>query len=236
MIIKRLAVGIKNQDWFVVTVEIMIVVIGIFIGLQVDDWNQSRKENVQSELFLKQLNMDIESELLSIKGAIGVHEAHITNGKLAVRFLEGEDIFNEYQVKIESALELIHHIPKPQFMHGNMNSLMLGEGWVAIKDQAIIVKLKSLMGRLGNAIGIYNNIEDKIDEITTQNRYLIGFSIAKDNVIKLSYDVDKLQKSANFKIALHNTVVLHWYAMRQLNRMVSILEEYKTEQLSKPHN
>jgi hypothetical protein len=31
MIIKRLAKGIRSQDWFVVTVEIMIVVVGIFI-------------------------------------------------------------------------------------------------------------------------------------------------------------------------------------------------------------
>ncbi len=42
MIIKRLATGIKEQDWFVVMVEVMIVVVGIFIGLQVDDWNEGR--------------------------------------------------------------------------------------------------------------------------------------------------------------------------------------------------
>ncbi|MFT4630918.1 MAG: hypothetical protein ACI8PV_002051, partial [Dinoroseobacter sp.] len=39
MIIRRLTESIKQQDWFVATIEIMIVVVGIFIGLQVDDWN-----------------------------------------------------------------------------------------------------------------------------------------------------------------------------------------------------
>ena len=42
MILNRLAKGIKNQDWFVVVLEIFIVVIGIYIGLQVDDWNKAR--------------------------------------------------------------------------------------------------------------------------------------------------------------------------------------------------
>jgi hypothetical protein len=37
MILRRFAKGFKNQDWFVVQVEIITVVIGIFIGLQADD-------------------------------------------------------------------------------------------------------------------------------------------------------------------------------------------------------
>lgn len=43
MILRRLAEGIQSQDWFTVLVEIMIVVVGIFLGLQVDDWNEERR-------------------------------------------------------------------------------------------------------------------------------------------------------------------------------------------------
>ena len=42
MILRRLAEAIQQQNWFVVLLEVMIVVVGIFIGLQVDDWNQER--------------------------------------------------------------------------------------------------------------------------------------------------------------------------------------------------
>ena len=38
MILRRLADAIRDQSWFTVALEIMIVVIGIFIGLQVDGW------------------------------------------------------------------------------------------------------------------------------------------------------------------------------------------------------
>jgi len=34
----------REQNWFTVVLEILSVVIGIFIGLQVDDWNERRKE------------------------------------------------------------------------------------------------------------------------------------------------------------------------------------------------
>ena len=33
MIIRRIAKGIKEQDWFVVSIEVLIVVVGIFFGM-----------------------------------------------------------------------------------------------------------------------------------------------------------------------------------------------------------
>ena len=59
MILRRLAEGIKNQDWFVVVVEILIVVVGIYIGLQVDDWNKARQDRADEKVFMVNLHDDI---------------------------------------------------------------------------------------------------------------------------------------------------------------------------------
>ncbi|MBD3668778.1 MAG: hypothetical protein HUJ16_12490, partial [Kangiella sp.] len=50
MILRRLSEGFRRQDWFVVGVEILTVVIGIFIGLQVDDWNEQRLERAHEQV------------------------------------------------------------------------------------------------------------------------------------------------------------------------------------------
>lgn len=63
MIIKRIAEGIKNQDWFVVGVEIMIVVVGIFAGLQVTDWNEARKEQIEEKQYLNRLHGDMATQI-----------------------------------------------------------------------------------------------------------------------------------------------------------------------------
>ena len=39
MILRKLAAAISDQNWFSVALEILIVVVGIFIGLQLDDWS-----------------------------------------------------------------------------------------------------------------------------------------------------------------------------------------------------
>jgi len=42
MIIRRFVRAIRQQDWGVATIDFVIVVLGIFVGLQVDDWNKAR--------------------------------------------------------------------------------------------------------------------------------------------------------------------------------------------------
>ena len=46
MILRRLTNAIRNQDWFTVVIEPLIVVFGVFKGIQVANWNAERLELV----------------------------------------------------------------------------------------------------------------------------------------------------------------------------------------------
>ena len=59
MITGRIANTLKRQDWSTFLVEILIVVIGIFIGLQVDDWVTARQDRQDERQFLERLHADI---------------------------------------------------------------------------------------------------------------------------------------------------------------------------------
>ena len=63
MILKRIAKGIKDQDWFVVTIEIVIVVIGIFLGMQVTDWNERQQESKALDKTLDRFVSESEGNL-----------------------------------------------------------------------------------------------------------------------------------------------------------------------------
>ena len=59
MILKRLADAFRQQNWFTVGLELVIVVAGIFIGLQVDDWNNLRKDRADEQHYLNRLHEEI---------------------------------------------------------------------------------------------------------------------------------------------------------------------------------
>ncbi len=62
MILRKLAEAIREQNWFTVVLEILIVVIGIFVGLQVDGWNEVRKDRIKERVYLERLSRDIERD------------------------------------------------------------------------------------------------------------------------------------------------------------------------------
>jgi len=55
MILQRISENIRSQNWFAVTVEFVIVVVGVFMGLQVQDWNEARKERIDEHDLLGRL-------------------------------------------------------------------------------------------------------------------------------------------------------------------------------------
>lgn len=44
MLLRRITQHIKDQNWFAVGIDFVIVVIGVFIGIQVANWNEARAE------------------------------------------------------------------------------------------------------------------------------------------------------------------------------------------------
>jgi hypothetical protein len=47
MILRRVTRHVKDENWFAVGLDFVIVVVGVFIGIQVANWNDERLENVR---------------------------------------------------------------------------------------------------------------------------------------------------------------------------------------------
>ncbi|UPT64858.1 MAG: hypothetical protein M0D54_10405 [Hyphomonadaceae bacterium JAD_PAG50586_4] len=59
MILRRLSEHVKAQNWFAVALDFVIVVLGVFVGLQVDNWSAERQDRIHEERFLQQLHVDL---------------------------------------------------------------------------------------------------------------------------------------------------------------------------------
>lgn len=59
MILRRLSDAFRKQDWFTVAVEILIVVLGVFLGIQLGNWNEARKAQASEQQLLEGLHNDV---------------------------------------------------------------------------------------------------------------------------------------------------------------------------------
>lgn len=65
MILRRLTQSIRKQDWFAVVIETLIVVLGVFLGLQASNWNDSRETDQRAKDFSERLTADLTYEAWS---------------------------------------------------------------------------------------------------------------------------------------------------------------------------
>lgn len=64
MLLRRITNHLKQQNWFAVGVEIVIVLVGVFLGIQAANWNNEREQRQDERQILKRLS-DETAVLLS---------------------------------------------------------------------------------------------------------------------------------------------------------------------------
>lgn len=55
MILRRISTAVRARDWAAVAIEFAIVVLGIFVALQADNWNQGRKDRQLEQVYISRL-------------------------------------------------------------------------------------------------------------------------------------------------------------------------------------
>lgn len=63
MLLRRISKHVNDQNWFAVAIDFAIVVFGVFIGIQVANWNAMNADQDAYESALKRLSAEIETNL-----------------------------------------------------------------------------------------------------------------------------------------------------------------------------
>ncbi len=83
----------KTSKYFKYAIgEILLVVIGILIALQVNNWNEQRKERAKELHYLTNLKTDLKSNIAEIDKYIATRNSQIVSAKRTLEFFEGEPL------------------------------------------------------------------------------------------------------------------------------------------------
>ena len=105
MILRNLADALRNQNWFTVVLEVLIVVVGIFIGLQVDGWNEARKDRVSEHRYLERIYDELALDIESIEASVRVAESRRDMGRLLLRALGDPEVVRANPYKFMRAIQ-----------------------------------------------------------------------------------------------------------------------------------
>ena len=63
MLLRRVMKHVRDQNWLAVGIDFLIVVTGVFIGIQVANWNDARVDEGRARAYLERISLDLDADL-----------------------------------------------------------------------------------------------------------------------------------------------------------------------------
>jgi len=90
MILRRVTAHLQRHEWTAVVIELAVVVIGVFIGLQASNWNEERETEGKAARFAESLKADMRAEAWGYEYQIHYYGNVLSNAEQALDALTGK--------------------------------------------------------------------------------------------------------------------------------------------------
>lgn len=103
---------LRRQDWMAVTIELVIVILGVFIGIQVSNWNQARADAQLGQDYAKRLANDLDTNLAGVRAESAYYAAVLQSVRKTDELLREPDSDpRELVVNAYRATEILYNAP-----------------------------------------------------------------------------------------------------------------------------
>ncbi|HSD68565.1 MAG TPA: hypothetical protein VLB07_03380 [Woeseiaceae bacterium] len=91
MILRRVTEHVKAQNWFAVGLDFIVVVVGVFVGLQAQDWAGARAQAELHQRYYERLQADFESIGVRIDSHLEAFEQQIAGAEYVIDLVRMPD-------------------------------------------------------------------------------------------------------------------------------------------------
>lgn len=90
MLLRRVIEHVRTQNWTAIAIDLVIVVVGVFIGIQVSNWNDARVDRSRALSYLERIHADLTADLLGYQNRLAFWGAVSDYGATALAYADGD--------------------------------------------------------------------------------------------------------------------------------------------------
>lgn len=111
MILRRITGALRKQDWTTVSIEFLIVVVGIFVGLQANEWAQARQDRADERAALERLFVEMENTNRDLGDFIARGKRLNELRRNAVQFIDSKNPVPENELPLKIGINTLAQFP-----------------------------------------------------------------------------------------------------------------------------
>jgi hypothetical protein len=88
MLLRRVIKHVRKQEWIAIAIDFVIVVVGVFIGIQAANWNEARADEARARGYLERIHNDLEADVANYQNRIRFWNAVSNYGRNGLAYAD----------------------------------------------------------------------------------------------------------------------------------------------------
>jgi hypothetical protein len=97
LIVRRIVASFRNRNVSHLVAELLIVIVGVFIGIQVSNWNDERIEQSRASSYLERIRSDLDADIDNFRDRLAFWQKVSGYGELGLHYANTGDSRNASQ-------------------------------------------------------------------------------------------------------------------------------------------
>lgn len=229
MVLRRFYDKLKGHDWASATVELLIVVVGIFLGLQAANWNDDRIERSLERGYLIRLHEDI---LVSARGQerdLNLLEQQLADQAVILSALDNCRFSENDSLAIQRGISALGLLNPPRLFRRTIDDLAATGRTDIIRNEEIKAELAAIVAevefRASVMQSVFRHVEHHRHTIEDQVRYDVSRPISGSFFsVAVAFDIEKLCNEPRNAAAISS---ISFYTRDRLRAFQQLLERYR---------
>ncbi len=215
MLLRRVTQHVRDQNWFAVFIDFLIVVVGILIAFQITEWNEARiTAGKQQEVEARLIN-DFQLIDKSLDEALALTSTIIRNTDTLKQSIDRVQAHPEDDAAIKHALVRMRTYPDLIRFSSTYNELKSSGSLGLIRSQELRNALALYHEQAGNRLLNLEQIRNSMQQVfINAAQYAVYAPLDPEN-IKIrpihSYDIEGMSKDIDFQQRLDYTLTLQTF-------------------------
>ena len=180
MLLRRLTKHVKDQNWLAVALDFLIVVVGVFLGLQLGNWNDARADHERAERSIELLRSDFAAIDEAAGELAAFYEGIIHDLEVLVEAVDAGEADTETYEAITNALAYGEVFGDPPPPSGTFRDLESSGNLGLIEDQKLRLRLIEYDQSLANIAASDANINTMLAHHSVAFKRYARFGTMRD--------------------------------------------------------
>ena len=200
MILQSLSKAIREQNWFAVALEFVIVIAGVVIGFQINAWNEERAANAAAEQAVTRLRSESEAVVEFWIESVADAVENDFNRVALLRALEVGQVEQGLEAEVYDGINGLYHYGAFTPPRNVFDELMASGGLRLISDPDASAAVSEYSEQLTFITGMLDQFRTGVSDgiSALDGRIFSQFDLSSSTLRRYEYDIELLSQDREF--------------------------------------